>query len=68
MVLAPCNLKQIREIIIWYFVIKCELLYFCRKMGIYVVIYNKDRNVAQINLVELVGDPVAPMWNKTKVK
>lgn len=68
MVLAPCKLKQIGEMMIWHFVIKCGLLYFCRKMGIYVVIYYKGRNMAQINLVELVGDSVAPMWNKTKVK
>lgn len=39
MVLAPCNLKQIWEMIIWQFTAIGGLPYFCGKMGVYVVIY-----------------------------
>ena len=60
MVLAPGNLKQIREMIIWQFAVIGGLPYFCRKMGVYVVIYRgKDKNTTQGNFAELVGSPVA---------
>ena len=65
MVLAPCNLKQIRKMIIWQFTVLCGLPYFCGKMGVYVVIYrSKDKNTTQDNLAELVGSPVALIWCK----
>ena len=65
MVLAPCNLKQIREMIIRQFAVIGGLPYFCGKMGVYVVIYRgKDKNTTQGNLAELVGSPVAPIWCK----
>jgi len=65
MVLAPCKLEQIREMIIWQFAVIGGLLYFCGKMGDYVVIYRgKDKNTTQNNLAELVGSPVAPIWCK----
>jgi hypothetical protein len=65
MVLAPCNLKQIRGMIIWQFVVIDGLPYFCGKMDASVVIYrSKDKNTTQGNLVELVGSPVAPLWCK----
>jgi hypothetical protein len=65
MVLAPCKLEQIRKMIIWQFAVIGGLLYFCRKMGVYVVIYRgKDKNTTQDNLAELVGSPVAPIWCK----
>ena len=65
MVLAPCNLKQIREMIIRQFAVICEFPYICGKMSVYVVIYRcKDKNTTQGNLAELVGSPVAPIWCK----
>ena len=65
MVLATCKLKQIREIVMWQFVVISKLPYFCGKMGVYMVIYrSKDKNTTQGNLVELVGSPVAPIWCK----
>ena len=65
MVLAPCNLKQIREMIIRQFAVIGGLPYFCGKMGVYVVIYRcKDKNTTQGNLAELVGSPVAPFGCK----
>ena len=65
MVLAPCKLEQIREMIIWQFAVKCKFPYFCGKMGVYMVIYRgKDKNTTQDNLAELVGSPVAPIWCK----
>ena len=51
--------------IIWQFAVIGGLLYFCGKMGDYVVIYRgKDKNTTQDNLAELVGSPVAPIWCK----
>ena len=48
----------------WQFVVISRLLYFYRKMGVYMVIYrNKDKKT-QGNLAELVGSPVAPIWRK----
>ena len=65
MVLAPCNLKQIRKMVKWQFAVICGLPYFCGKKGVYVVSYRgKDKNTTQGNLVELVGSPVAPIWCK----
>lgn len=65
MVLAPCKLKRIREMITWQFAVICGLPYFCGKMGVSVVIYRgKDKNTTQENLAELVGSPVAPNWCK----
>ncbi len=65
MVLAPCKLEQIREMIIWQFAVIVGLPYFCGKMGVYVVIYrSKDKNTTQGNLAELVGSPVVPIWCK----
>ena len=59
MVLAPCNLKQIREMIIWQFAVIGGLPYFCGKMGVYVVVYRgKDKNTTQGKLAELVGSRV----------
>ena len=61
MVLAPCKLMQIREIVMWQFAILSGLPYFYGKIGGYVVIYRgKDKNTTQDNLVEPVGSPVAP--------
>ena len=65
MVLAPCNLKQIRKMVKWQFAVICGLPYFCGKKGVYVVSYRgKDKNTTQGNLAELVGSPVAPIWCK----
>lgn len=65
MVLAPCKLEQIREMIKWQFAVIGELPYFCGKTGVHVVIYKgKDKNTTQGNLVELVGSPVALIWCK----
>ena len=65
MVLAPCKLKQIREMIMWQFAIISGLLHFYGRISGYVVIYwDKDKNTTQGNLVELVGSPVAPSWCK----
>ncbi len=65
MVLAPCKLEQIREMIIWKFTVVGGFPDFCGKMGAYVVIYrSKDKNTTQGNLAELVGSPVAPIWCK----
>ena len=65
MVLAPCKLEQIREMIIWQFTVIGGLPYFCGKMGVYVVIYrSKDKNTTQGNLAELVGSPDAPFGCK----
>ena len=45
MVLAPCKLMQIREIVMWQFVISSGLSHFYGKIGDYVVIYRcKDKN------------------------
>ena len=65
MVLAPCNLKQIKEMIIWQFAVICGLPHFYGKIGGYVVIYrSKDKNTTQVKLAELVGSPVAPFGCK----
>ena len=65
MVLAPCKIMQVREMIIWQFAVIGGLPYFCGKMGVYVVIYRgKDKNTTQVKLVELVGSPVAPFGCK----
>ena len=65
MVLAPCKLMQIREIVMWQFAISSGLPHFYGKIGGYVVIYrNKDKNTTQGSLAELVGSPVAPLWCK----
>ena len=65
MVLAPCKLMQIREIVMWQFAISSGLPHFYGKIGGYVVIYRgKDKNTTQGNLAELVGSPVAPLWCK----
>lgn len=65
MVLAPCNLKQIREMMIWQFAVIGGLPYFYGKTGVYVVIYrDKDKDTTQGNLAELVGSPAAPIWCK----
>ena len=65
MALAPCNLKQIRKMIIWQFAVIGGLPYFCGKMGVYVVIYkSKDNNTMQGNFAELIGSPVEPFWCK----
>ena len=65
MVLAPCKLMQIREIVMWQFVISSGLPHFYGKIGGYVVIYRcKDKNTTQGNLAELVGSPVASLWCK----
>ena len=65
MVLAPCKLKQIREMIMWQFAVMSRLLYFYGKISDYVVIYwDKDKNTTQGKLAEPVGSPVAPSWCK----
>ena len=65
MVLAPCKLGQIRKTILWRFAVIGGLLYFCGKIGVYVVKYRgKDKNTMKGNLAELVGSPVAPIWCK----
>ena len=65
MVLAPCKLMQIREIVMWQFAILSGLPYFYGKIGGYVVIYRcKDKNTTQAELAELVGSPVASLWCK----
>ena len=65
MVLAPCKLKQIREMIMWQFAVIRILLHFYGKIRGYVVIYrNKDKNTTQGNLAELVGSPVTQSWCK----
>ena len=65
MVLTPCKLMQIREIVMWQFAISSGLPYFYGKIGGYVVIYRcKDKNTTQGKLAELVGSPVAPLWCK----
>ena len=56
---------QIREIVMWQFVILSGLLHFYGKIGGYVVIYrSKDKNTTQVKLAELVGSPVASFWCK----
>ena len=65
MVLAPCKLMQIREIVMWQFVISSGFPHFYGKISGYVVIYRcKDKNTTQGKLAELVGSPVAPLWCK----
>ena len=65
MVLAPCKIMQIREIVMWQFAISSGLPHFYGKIGGYVVIYrSKDKNTTQVKLVELVGSPVAPFGCK----
>ena len=65
MVLAPCKLMQIREIVMWQFVISSGFPHFYGKISGYVVIYRcKDKNTTQGKLAELVGSPVAPIWCK----
>ena len=65
MVLAPCKLMQIREIVMWQFAVSSGLSHFYGKVGGYVVIYRgKDKNTTQGNLAELVGSPVAPFGCK----
>ena len=65
MVLAPCKLKQIREMIMWKFAVISRLLHFYGRISGYVLIYRgKDKNTTQGNLVEPVGSPVAPVWCK----
>lgn len=50
MVLAPCKIMQVREMIIWQFAVIGGLPYFCGKMGVYVVIYrSKDKNTGAGN-------------------
>ena len=64
MVLAPCKLMQIREIMLDHY-ISSGLPYFYGKIGGYVVIYRcKDKNTTQGKLAELVGSPVVPLWYK----
>ena len=61
MVLAPCKLMQIREIVMWQFVISSGFPHFYGKISGYVVIYRcKDKNTTQGKLAELIGSPVAP--------
>ena len=65
MVLAPCKIMQIKEIVMWQFAISSRLPHFYGKIGGYVVIYrSKDKNTTQGNLAELVGSPVAPFGCK----
>ena len=56
MVLAPCKLMQIREIVMWQFAVSSGLPHFYGKISGYVVIYRgKDKNTTQGSLAELVG-------------
>ena len=65
MVLAPCKLMQIREIVMCQFTISSRLSHFYGKISDYVVIYRcKDKNTTQGKLAELVGSPVAPFGCK----
>ena len=62
MVLAPCKLMQIREIVMWQFAVSSGLPHFYGKISGYVVIYRgKDKNTTQGNLAELVGSSVIPI-------
>ena len=65
MVLAPCKLKRIREMITLQFAAICGLQNFCGKMDVSVVIYKgKDKNITQENLIELECSLATPIWCK----
>ena len=57
--------QRISRLFTWAWRLLSLMPYFYGKPSVYVIIYRgKDKNTTQVNLVELVGSPVAPFWCK----